>query len=83
MLCSPLELYAFNDGLVRLCTEPYTKPTVDNSGDMCMHLTNYSLNKKSEGFQVGLSCNCMYSQCCSELHTRQRSLLDGRQRSLL
>lgn len=47
----PLELYAFNDGLVRLCTEPYTKPTVDNSGDMCMHLTNYSLNKKSEGFQ--------------------------------
>lgn len=47
----PLELYVFKDGLVRLCTEPYTKPSRENQDDVCMHLTNYSLNKHSDAFQ--------------------------------
>eukprot|EP00658_Telonema_sp_P-2_P036126 TRINITY_DN26184_c0_g1_i1.p1 TRINITY_DN26184_c0_g1~~TRINITY_DN26184_c0_g1_i1.p1 ORF type:complete len:455 (-),score=105.83 TRINITY_DN26184_c0_g1_i1:123-1487(-) len=46
-----LQVWAFNDGLVRLCTEPYTKPSRENQDDVCMHLTNYSLNKHSEAFQ--------------------------------
>jgi len=44
----PLECYYCNEGLVRLCTQPYTKPTIKNSKEMCMHLTNYSMNKNSE-----------------------------------
>jgi hypothetical protein len=46
----PLECYFCNEGLVRLCTENYSKPTLKNSKDMCMHLTNYSMNKNSENY---------------------------------
>ena len=46
----PLEMYAFKDGLVRLCTQEYVKPSRENQDDVCMHLTNYSLNKHSDDF---------------------------------
>ncbi|CAM9601795.1 unnamed protein product, partial [Chrysoparadoxa australica] len=46
----PFKLYIFRDGLVRMCTEKYVWPSPDNMGDRCMHLTNYSINKKSEAF---------------------------------
>jgi tubulin polyglutamylase TTLL6/13 len=49
--CKPLELYLFNDGLTRLCTTQYTKPTNENMSERCMHLTNYAINKKSENFE--------------------------------
>eukprot|EP00102_Acyrthosiphon_pisum_P003478 XP_001946028.2 PREDICTED: tubulin polyglutamylase TTLL6-like isoform X1 [Acyrthosiphon pisum] len=48
--CDPLKIYVYNDGLVRLATEPYETPTYDNVNDRFMHLTNYSVNK----------CNKMY-----------------------
>ena len=35
--------------LVRVCTEKYV-PLERNMGDTRMHLTNYSINKGSEGF---------------------------------
>lgn len=47
----PLRMYLFHDGLVRMCTEEYVKPTKDNLGMSCMHLTNYAVNKHNENFQ--------------------------------
>lgn len=45
-----LELYVHTEGLVRICATPYSKPTTDNLGDVCKHLTNYSVNKESEDY---------------------------------
>ena len=46
----PMRMYLFHDGLVRLCTEEYVKPTKQNLSHVTMHLTNYSLNKNSDNF---------------------------------
>ncbi|CAN0010981.1 unnamed protein product, partial [Discosporangium mesarthrocarpum] len=46
----PFRVYAFKDGLVRFCTEEYLRPTSDNLGERCMHLTNYAVNKWSNNF---------------------------------
>ena len=43
-LCVP------QDGLVRLCTEPYVAPNAKNLADVCMHLTNYAINKNNSNF---------------------------------
>jgi tubulin polyglutamylase TTLL6/13 len=47
----PLRIYLFHDGLVRMCTEEYVKPTKQNIHMVCMHLTNYAVNKHNENFQ--------------------------------
>jgi tubulin polyglutamylase TTLL6/13 len=47
----PLRVYLFHDGLVRMCTESYVKPTSKNLDQSCMHLTNYAVNKHNENFQ--------------------------------
>jgi len=46
----PLRIFLFKDGLARLATTPYSKPTENNMNNMCMHLTNYAINKNSLGF---------------------------------
>ena len=53
MVCSvkPLRMYLFHDGLVRMCTEVYVKPTKQNIQNVCMHLTNYAVNKHNSNFQ--------------------------------
>ena len=48
----PLRMYLFQDGLVRLCTEPYVKPNKQNMHELRMHLTNYAVNKNSDNFQA-------------------------------
>lgn len=48
--CDPLRIYLFQDGLVRLCTQDFSKPTSSNLENTCMHLSNYSINKHSEDF---------------------------------
>lgn len=48
--CDPLRIYLFQDGLVRLCTQDFSKPTSSNMENTCMHLSNYSINKRSEDF---------------------------------
>ncbi|XP_050528158.1 tubulin polyglutamylase TTLL6-like [Daktulosphaira vitifoliae] len=48
--CDPLRIYVYNDGLVRLATEQYEKPSVSNLKNRFMHLTNYSVNKRSTIF---------------------------------
>ncbi|GFR40319.1 hypothetical protein Agub_g857 [Astrephomene gubernaculifera] len=45
----PLRLYVFPDGLARLATEPYSADRAQLS-KRCVHLTNYSVNKKSTKF---------------------------------
>jgi tubulin polyglutamylase TTLL7 len=44
----PITMYLYDDGLTRLCTEKYDKPTSGNLDNLFMHLTNYSINKHSE-----------------------------------
>ena len=39
-----------DEGLARFCTEPYEQPTNENFHKFYMHLTNYSLNKASDGY---------------------------------
>lgn len=48
--CNPLRVYMFKDGLVRLCTEDYSRPKDINLHNKFMHLSNYSINKMSENF---------------------------------
>ena len=42
-----------SQGLVRLCTAKYSPPTEKTRHKVTSHLTNYSLNKKSDGFVRG------------------------------
>ncbi len=46
----PLEVYLYEEGLARFCTVPYEEPTHKNMHEHFMHLTNYSLNKRSQGY---------------------------------
>lgn len=48
--CDPLRIHVFNDGLARFCTEKYEPPKSHNLKDVCMHLTNYAVNKHNENF---------------------------------
>ena len=47
----PLRIFIYNDGLVRLATVQYKNPKDTNLKELFMHLTNYSINKRSENFQ--------------------------------
>ena len=40
----------YDDGLTRLCTEEYEEPHTRNLKRMCMHLTNYAVNKGNDKF---------------------------------
>lgn len=46
----PLEIYISKEGLARFCTVPYETPTSKNIHEAFMHLTNYSLNKRSSTY---------------------------------
>ncbi|KAG7219819.1 hypothetical protein INR49_005841 [Caranx melampygus] len=48
--CDPFSIFMFKEGLARFCTTRYNEPTHNNVEDVCMHLTNYSINKHSENF---------------------------------
>ncbi|CAG5903479.1 unnamed protein product [Menidia menidia] len=48
--CDPFSIFMFKEGLVRFCTTKYNEPTHNNVEDVCMHLTNYSINKNSDNF---------------------------------
>lgn len=41
----PLRVFIFREGLGRFATELYVGPNKDNMEDICMHLTNYAINK--------------------------------------
>ena len=46
----PLRVYVYNDGLVRFATEKYTLDP-NELKKRYIHLTNFSVNKKSEKFK--------------------------------
>ncbi|KAK6167216.1 hypothetical protein SNE40_021304 [Patella caerulea] len=46
----PLEIHICKEGLARFSTIPYEQPNAKNLHESFMHLTNYSLNKRSETF---------------------------------
>lgn len=48
--CDPLKIYLYDDGLGRFCTEEYIAPTGENLDNICMHLTNYAINKDNPNF---------------------------------
>ncbi|XP_054998724.1 tubulin polyglutamylase TTLL13 [Sorex araneus] len=48
--CDPLKLFMYEEGLARFATMPYVEPSHGNLEDVCMHLTNYAINKHSENF---------------------------------
>jgi hypothetical protein len=45
----PLKVYLFKEGLVRFATEKYTN-NIQSLKKRFVHLTNYSVNKKAEGY---------------------------------
>lgn len=47
----PLIIYLNEEGLTRICTEPYQKPNSKNIKNPYMHLSNYSLNKNSKNYK--------------------------------
>lgn len=55
--CDPLRIFIHKEGLVRLATEAYVVPTSSNLNDVCMHLTNYAINKNNPKFQFNSSEN--------------------------
>ncbi|XP_047673538.1 tubulin polyglutamylase ttll6 isoform X1 [Tachysurus fulvidraco] len=48
--CDPFRIFVYNEGLARFCTNQYSEPTHNTMDDVCMHLTNYAINKHSENF---------------------------------
>jgi len=46
----PLKIYVYNEGLARFATEEYISPNSDNLDTLCMHLTNYAINKYNPNF---------------------------------
>lgn len=47
---NPLKIYIYHEGLSRLATCNYEKPSSQNQKNMRMHLTNYAINKFSPNF---------------------------------
>ena len=50
----PLRIYVYNEGLARFASEPY-ESSKQSTKNLYSHLTNYSINKKSETFQQNKS----------------------------
>jgi tubulin polyglutamylase TTLL6/13 len=55
----PLRVYLYNEGLARFATEPYVIPTKENMEEVCMHLTNYAINKDNPNFVFNESAKDM------------------------
>ncbi|XP_027601237.1 tubulin polyglutamylase TTLL6 isoform X3 [Pipra filicauda] len=48
--CDPLRVFLYKEGLARFATMRYIDRSSRNLGDICMHLTNYAINKHNENF---------------------------------
>mmetsp|Transcript_57890 Transcript_57890/g.103546 ORF Transcript_57890/g.103546 Transcript_57890/m.103546 type:complete len:1032 (-) Transcript_57890:56-3151(-) len=60
-------IFLFRDGLVRICTTEYHVPERGNLDQVCMHLTNYEVNRFSDEFQMNTSLD--------EVHTGSKRSL--------
>ncbi|XP_063106121.1 tubulin polyglutamylase TTLL13 [Cavia porcellus] len=48
--CDPLRIFMYEEGLARFATTPYMEPSHNNLENVCMHLTNYAINKHNKNF---------------------------------
>ena len=48
---NPVRAHLYREGLARFAVDSYVAPSRENLRNVNMHLTNYSLNKKSENFK--------------------------------
>ncbi|XP_041087353.1 tubulin polyglutamylase ttll6 [Polyodon spathula] len=48
--CDPFRIFVHSEGLARFCTTKYCDPSHSNVDNVCMHLTNYAINKHSDNF---------------------------------
>ncbi|KAL0992434.1 hypothetical protein UPYG_G00093260 [Umbra pygmaea] len=48
--CDPFSIFLYEEGLARFCTTHYSYPTQTNLENIYMHLTNYTINKRSKNF---------------------------------
>ncbi|KAM9637524.1 tubulin polyglutamylase TTLL13 [Morphnus guianensis] len=48
--CDPLRIFVYKEGLARFATMRYIDPSSRNLDNICMHLTNYAINKRNENF---------------------------------
>jgi tubulin polyglutamylase TTLL6/13 len=67
----PLRIFVYNEGLARLCTEPYEMPKSDNLDNKFMHLTNYAINKLSPNFifnEEATECNKGHKRSLSSVY---------------
>jgi tubulin polyglutamylase TTLL6/13 len=48
--CDPLRIFVYEDGLARLASEEYSKPSRKNLDQVYIHLTNYAINKSNKNF---------------------------------
>ena len=51
----PLRIYIYNEGLARFASEPYDSSHGSAKKNLYQHLTNYSINKKSDNFSQNKS----------------------------
>ena len=72
---APLEVWLHEEGLARFCAEAYEPPDDDNLSNSFSHLTNYSLNKKSQHF-VHMSA-AQYHQACEAAAAAKANLGHG------
>jgi len=47
---NPLRAFIYKEGLARFATEKYKSPMGSNLNNLCMHLTNYAINKKNDAY---------------------------------
>ena len=55
--CNPLRVFVHEEGLARFATEPYVSPLKSNISEMCVHLTNYAVNKDNPNFIFNTSAD--------------------------
>ncbi|KAI8124413.1 Tubulin polyglutamylase TTLL13P [Lucilia cuprina] len=48
----PLRIFVYNEGLARLATHKYVEPSMENSDNLYMHLTNYSVNRRNSQYEL-------------------------------
>jgi len=52
-----LRIYLYHEGLARFATEEYEAPGRHNMENVCMHLTNYAINKDNPNFEFNDDIN--------------------------
>jgi len=49
----PLKVFMLKDGMARFCTEKWDIKSSTNYDNVCMHLTNFAVNKDNENYVKG------------------------------